>query len=180
MVAPLADTLTPMTDELTPTRRWQALVPELRSFTLQGQPSELDGQSAEYSPQMTDADRAAAKAADTAERLLLLVHYSIDWDNSWVAEEKYRKTYWDEILPGRVFRAARRAVTLDEWWSSPALRNLGVQHPRYQDRRLELAELLREPPVPVLRMFQNSLPALLLRVRIIAEAVADDRKARKS
>lgn len=53
---------------------------------------------------MTDADSAAARAADTAERLLLLVHYSIDWDNSWVAEEKYRKTYWDEILPGRVFR----------------------------------------------------------------------------
>ena len=62
MVAPLADTLTPMTDELTPTRRWQALVPELRSFTLQGQPSERGGQSPECAPPMTDADSAAAKA----------------------------------------------------------------------------------------------------------------------
>lgn len=129
---------------------------------------------------MTATAEAAAQAADTAERLLLLVHYSIDWDNSWVAEEKHRKTYWDELLPGRVFRAARRAATLDEWWSSAALRNLGVQTPRYPDRRLELAELLREPPMPVLRAFQNSLPALLLRVRIIAEAVTEDRKTQRT
>lgn len=161
----------PMIEELTPTRRWQALVPELRSFTLNGQSSEAE---------MTDAEKAAARAVDTAERLLLLVHYSIDWDNSWVGEEKHRKTYWDEILPGRVFRAARRSATLDEWWSSAALRNLGVQAPRFADRRLELAELLREPPRPVLRVFQTSLPALLLRVRIIAEAVAEDRKAKRA
>lgn len=161
----------PMTDELTPTRRWQALVPELRSFTLNGQTCETP---------MTDAEKVAARAADTAERLLLLVHYSIDWDNSWVGEEKYRRTYWDEILPGRVFRAARRSATLDEWWSSSALRKLGLQAPRYQDRRLELAELLREPPMPVLRVLQTSLPALLLRVRIIAEAVAADRKAKRA
>ncbi len=165
-----ADTLTAMADELTPTRRWQALVPQLRALTLNGHRSETT---------MTDAEKAAAQAADTAERLLLLVHYSIDWDNSWVAEEKHRKRYWDEILPGRVFRAARRSVTLDEWWSSAALRNLGLQAPGYPDRRRELAELLREPPVPVLRMFQSSLPALLLRVRIIAEAVTDDRKAKR-
>jgi len=157
--------------ELTPTRRWQALVPELRSLT-------LDGKETGSETPSTAAAQAAARAADTAERLLLLVHYSIDWDTSWVAEAKYRKTYWDEILPGRVFRAARRSVTLGEWWSSAALRNLGLQAPRYPDRRLELAELLREPPMPVLRAFQNSLPALLLRVRIIAEAVADARKAK--
>lgn len=161
-----------MTDELTPTRRWQALVPELQSLT-------LDGQSSDAGTAMTEAERIAARAADTAERLLLLVHYSINWDSSWVAEERYRKTYWDDILPGRVFRAARRAVTLDEWWSSDALIKLGVETPRYQDRRLELAELLREPAMPVLRAFQNSLPALLLRVRIIADAVAEDRKAQR-
>lgn len=161
----------PMTDELSPTRRWQALVPELQSFTLNGQRSES---------LMTDAEMAVARAVDTAERLLLLVHYSIDWDNSWVGEEKYRKTYWDEILPGRVFRAARRSTTLDEWWSSAALRKLGLQAPRYPDRRLELAELLREPPKPVLRAFQTSLPALLLRVRIIAEAVSADRKSNRA
>lgn len=160
-----------MNDELTPTRRWQALVPELQSFTLNGHACETP---------VTDAEKASARAVDTAERLLLLVHYSIDWDNSWVGEAKYRKTYWDEILPGRVFRAARRSTTLEEWWSSAALRKLGVQSPRYPDRRLELAELLREPPKPVLRVFQTSLPALLLRVRIIAEAVAANRKPKRA
>jgi hypothetical protein len=122
---------------------------------------------------------AAAQAADTAERLLLLLHYSIDWDNSWVGEEKYRKTYWDEILPSRVRRAAYRAATLDEWWSSAALQHLGVVAPRYPDRRRELADLLREPPLPVLNALHTSLPALLLRVRIIAEAVSTERKAKR-
>lgn len=161
------DTLTAMTVELTPTRAWQALVPELRSFTV------LD-------PVAGAPATAAAQAADTAERLLLLLHYSIDWDTSWVAEAKYRKTYWDEILPSRVRRAAYRAATLDEWWSSPALKRLGVATPRYPDRRLELASLLREPPLPVLTALHTSLPALLLRVRIITEAVAAERKAARS
>jgi hypothetical protein len=98
-----ADTLTPMA-ELTPTRRWQALVPELRSLTAPA------GEACEAGTPLA----VAAQAADTAERLLLLLHYSIDWDKSWVAEEKYRKTYWDEILPGRIRRAAYRSATLDE------------------------------------------------------------------
>ena len=170
-MTPPGDTLTPMNaGELTPTRRWQALVPELRSLT-------LDGKETDPETPSTAAAQAAAQAADTAERLLLLVHYSIDWEHSWVADPKHLKRYWDEILPGRVFRAARRSVTLDEWWSSAALRNLGLQAPRYPDRRRELAELLREPPIPVLRAFQRSLPALLLRIRIIKEAVDDARKA---
>lgn len=152
------DILTAMTGALTPTRAWQATVPELRSCTVQD--------SATDASSTTDAH-----AADTAERLLLLLHYSIDWRTSWVAEEKYLKTYWDEILPSRVRRAAYRAANLDEWWSAPALQNLGVTTPRYPDQRLELAGLLREPPEPVLTALQTSLPALLLRVRIITEAV---------
>lgn len=168
-----ADTLTAMTDELTPTRRWQALVPDMPALTLGDRASETGSA-------MTDAEKAAARAADTAERLLLLVHYSIDWDHSWVGEEKNRKKYWDKILPRRVFRASRRSVTLDEWWSSPALTTLGLQAPRYPDRRRELAELLREPPKPVLRVFQRSLPALVLRVRIITEAVTADRGAKRA
>lgn len=154
-------------DSLTPTRAWQALVPELRSFTVHD--------TDPGAPPTT----AAAQAADTAERLLLLLHYSIDWDNAWIAEAKYRKTYWDEILPSRVRRAAYRSATLDEWWSSPALKHLGVATPRYPDRRLELAGLLREPPLPVLTALHTSLPAILLRVRIITEAVAAERKAKR-
>lgn len=144
-------------DPLTPTRTWQALVPELRSLSLQGT--------------LTAAD----SAADTAERLLLLLHYSIDWNTSWIAEPKHRKRYWDELLPSRVRRAAYQCATLDEWWSA-VTRLLDVCNPGQPQRRLELAALLREPALPVLSTFQTSLPALLLRVRIIAEAVAAQRK----
>ena len=60
------------------------------------------------SPADTADGPPVACPADTAERLLLLLHYTIDWDSSWVADPKYRKTYWDEQLPGRVRRAAYR------------------------------------------------------------------------
>lgn len=114
--------------------------------------------------------------ADTAERLLLLLHYSIDWDTSWVAEPRYRKTYWDKQLPGRVRRAAYRADSLDQWWSEVSTM-LGAPAPRQPERRMELATLLRQPPLPVIAAFRETLPALILRVRIIAEAVAQQRKA---
>jgi hypothetical protein len=111
-----------------------------------------------------------------AERLLLLLHYGIDWETSWVADPKYRKTYWDEQLPGRVRRAAYRADTLDRWWSEVSVQ-LGAPAPRQRERRIELATLLRQPPLPVIAALRDTLPALLLRVRIIAEAVAEQRKA---
>jgi hypothetical protein len=132
-----------------PTKAWQDMVPELPPVT---------------------------GAADTAERLLLLLHYGIDWENSWVADPRYRKKYWDELLPGRVRRAAYRASTLDHWWSEVSTR-LDAPAPRQPDRRLELACLLREPSLPVIAELREQLPALVLRVRIIAEAVAAQRKA---
>jgi hypothetical protein len=113
--------------------------------------------------------------ADTAERLLLLLHYSIDWDTSWVAEPRYRITYWDKQLPGRVRRAAYRADTLDRWWSGVSTM-LGAPAPRQPERRMELASLLRQPPLPVIAAFSEDLPARILRVRIISEA-ARQRKA---
>ncbi|HZE15641.1 MAG TPA: hypothetical protein VE197_07995 [Mycobacterium sp.] len=137
-----------MTAAPTPTQVWQAMVPELPA---------VDG------------------PADTAERLLLLLHYGIDWENSWVADPRYRKTYWDELLPARVRRAAYRASTLDHWWSGVSTW-LDAPAPRQRDRRLELARLLREPSLPVIAELRERLPALVLRVRIIAEAVAEQRK----
>lgn len=142
----------PQTASLTPTALWQATVPDL---------PEVEG------------------PADTAQRLLLLLHYAIDWENSWVSEPRYRKTYWDEILPGRVRRAAYRASSLDKWWSEISTR-LDAPAPRQRERRLELACLLREPSIPVITELREHLPALILRVRIIAEAVAEQRKAAAS
>ena len=110
---------------------------------------------------------------------MLLLHYSIDWEHSWVADPRFRKTYWDEQLPGRVRRAAYRANTLDRWWSD-ASGQLGASAPRQRERRIELATLLREPSLPVIAILRDSLPALLLRVRIIAEAVAEHRKSARS
>jgi hypothetical protein len=130
----------------TPTRQWQALVPDLQP---------IEG------------------PYDTAERLLLLLHYAIDWDTSWVVD--HRKTYWDHQLPSRVRSAAYRNDTLPGWWSDVS-RRLGAPAPRQPDRRLELAALLREPPLDVIAELRDHLPALILEVRIIAEAVAAARK----
>lgn len=146
---------------VTPTRRWQALVPELPPHP---------------AADVVDLDHpgiVSASAADTAERLLLLLHYAIDWQTSWVAD--YRKTYWDKQLPGRVRRAAYRHDSLHHWWSDVSVM-LGAPAPRQPDRRLELAVLLGEPPIPVITEFREHLPALILRVRIIAEAVAEQRE----
>lgn len=115
-------------------------------------------------------------ASDIAERLLLLLHYSIDWENSWVADKRYLKRYWDEILPGRVRRAAYLATTLNHWWSEVSTA-LEAPMPRYEDRRLELATLLGQPPLPVITELQDNLPGLILRVRIIADAVSQQRRA---
>ena len=147
---------------------------------LQLRVAEPDEATVESETPAEAAERAEAKAIDTAERLLLLAHYSIDWENSWLGRERSRKRYWDEILPGRVWHAARRASTLRQWWSNITLSDLDIMSPTFPDQRLELAALLNEPSQPVLRVLRNNVPALLLRVRIIAEAVAAERKASRT
>lgn len=135
------------TDEgSTPTMRWRAAVPEL--------------------PPLTDP------AAISAERLLLLVHYDLDWD-AWIGDHRHR--YWDELLPARVLAATYRADSLASWWSLLA-QALPIEITD-RERRLEVAQLLTEPSAPVLTLLRDQLPALILRVRIIAETVADIRRA---
>lgn len=111
--------------------------------------------------------------AGTAERLLLMVHYGIDWKAGWVS--RYRNTYWDKVLPDRVICATYRAANLRRWWRDVA-DELGSQ-PRSSRERTELEHLLRAEPLPVLEVLRFETEALLLRTRIVTEAVRATRLA---
>ena len=105
-------------------------------------------------------------AAGIAERLLLLLHFSIDWDNSWVAG--YRTTYWDKLLPDRILVASQQAANLRQWWTQ--LADDLQAFPTTATARHELAHLLDTPdPVAVLRVLRQETLALVLRTRIVAE-----------
>lgn len=119
-----------------------------------------------------------SKSAQVAEALLLHLHYSINWDDGeWISDERWR--YWDRILPGRVRTAAYRAESLDGFWSQ--LRERLPVVPIKEERRLEVANLLRhQDPDAVIDLLKTALPALLLRVQIISNAVGEARSSRTS
>ena len=112
--------------------------------------------------------------AGTAERLLLLIHYGIDWQQGWVG--RYRTTYWDSLLPDRVITATYRTGSLRRWWREVA--NELCSAPRSAAERAELEQLLRTDPAPVLEVLRFETEALLLRTRIVADAVRAGRPAR--
>lgn len=112
--------------------------------------------------------------AGTAERLLLLIHYGIDWQEGWVG--RYRATYWDKLLPDRVITATYRAGSLRRWWREVAS-ELGSA-PRSAAERHELEQLLRADSIPVLEVLRFETEALLLRTRIVADAVRLNRPTR--
>lgn len=106
--------------------------------------------------------------AHVAERLLLLVHYGIDWsDTNWVAAR--RGDYWETILPTRVRAATYSSADLHRWWTLVAAAL--TSSPRSAAQRLELAALLTCDPRPVLTVLRDRTPALVLRTRIVADAV---------
>lgn len=105
--------------------------------------------------------------AGTAERLLLLIHYGVDWSNGWVG--RYRATYWECVLPDRVICATYRAPNLRRWWRDVA-DDLGSR-PRSTAERAELEALLRADSMPVLEVLRYEADALLLRTRIVTESV---------
>ena len=109
--------------------------------------------------------------AGTAERLLLLTHYGIDWQAGWVS--RYRRVYWEQLLPDRVITATYRAGTLRRWWRDVAT-ELGSA-PRNAAERTELEQLLRAESTPVLMALRLETEALLLRTRIVADAVRETR-----
>lgn len=110
----------------------------------------------------------------TAERLLLLLHYGIDWQTSWVATR--RATYWDRLLPDRVFLATYRGTELRQWWREVA--DALVSQPRSPAERRELEQLLRTDSLPVLQVLRSETEPLLLRTRITADAVRATRPPR--
>lgn len=129
-----------------PTRRWLAEVPELPPLT---------------------------GALEVAERLLLLLHYSIDFD-SWVGS--YIRRYWSDLLPDRVIVATYSADSLHRWWSDVAA-ELSADA-RTREERLELAQLLSHPdPQAVLEHLRSDTTALLMRTRITADAVRQQRSS---
>lgn len=108
------------------------------------------------------------EAAAVAERLLLLVHYGIDWAGGWVGTR--RATYWERVLPDRVVLATYRADSLRRWWQEVTTA-LGSA-PRNPAERVEVAQLLGSPdPGAVLEVLRYETEPLVLRVRIIADAV---------
>lgn len=110
----------------------------------------------------------------TAERLLLLIHYGIDWQGGWVG--KYRDRYWETLLPDRVWCATFQANNLRRWWRVVSQDMNSA--PRTKAERDELEELLRADPLPVLEVLRQECEPLLLRVRIVAEAVRAERAER--
>lgn len=108
--------------------------------------------------------------AGTAERLLLHLHYGIDW-TGWLGA--YRERYWDALLPDRVLVATWRAASLPRWWDDVAVELDST--PRTPAARREVEALLREPARPVLEMMREETTPLILRVRIVAEAVRQAR-----
>ncbi|GGO97997.1 hypothetical protein [Wenjunlia tyrosinilytica] len=111
--------------------------------------------------------------AGTAERLLLLLHYGIDWKNSWVGER--RSTYWDKLLPDRVLLAAIPSGSLRRFWRevTQALES----RPRNAAERAEVEQLLRADDEAVLEVLRWEAEALLLRTRLTADAVRFRRQA---
>ena len=137
---------TPSTPQPTPTRRWLE----------QAQLAPLTG------------------PAGTAEALLLLLHYSINWDG-WVGT--YRGSYWDGLLTDRVLVAAYRSSSLATWWSDVAA-ELDAS-PRTLEQRRELAELITRDAVPVLSVMRDQCEALQIRLRLVADAVRANRPTRE-
>lgn len=99
---------------------------------------------------------------------MLLLHYGIDWsEGNWVAAR--RGEYWDSVLPSRVRAGTYVAADLHQWWTRTAS-TLGSA-PSTDAQRVEVAALLVVDARPVLTVLRDSTTAMVLRTRIVADAV---------
>lgn len=107
-----------------------------------------------------------------AVRLVLLLHYGIDWRDGWVA--KRRDRYWDRTLPDYIIQAAMRHGDLGRFWSDVTSR-LGSS-PRNTFERAEVIHLLADAhPQAVLEVLRDAAEAVVLFVRLVAERVRETR-----
>lgn len=116
------------------------------------------------------------RPGNVASLLVVALHYSIDWDRSWVKDHLTR--YWTTLLPERVRLAATRGQRdgLTGWWQF-VCEDL-VASPRTHAERREIHELLRdEEPKAVLKVLREQGHFLVLRTRIVSQEV---RRARES
>jgi hypothetical protein len=99
-----------------------------------------------------------------AERLVLLVHYGVDFD-IWGGLRRVR--YWD-ALTERVKAGTYAGPTLADWWSDVSA--LISSTPRDASEREELAVLIStSDDRAVLGALRKHAEVLVLRVRVIAE-----------
>lgn len=124
-----------------------------------------------------DALPESTGPASTAERLLLLLHYGIDWGNGWLAG--YRDSYWSGAKPGkfedRVFAAAMMCPDLPTWWTRICA-DLG-SGPGTAAQRLEALQLVRSPDgVQVMHLLRTTISDLLLFVRTVTDAMRASRR----
>lgn len=106
---------------------------------------------------------------NVAERLLLLVHYGMNWD-VWGTPSR-RVRYWD-ALTERVKASTFAGPKLEYWWAN--MSTLMDTNPRNNAEREELASLLGGgSDKEVLSLFRNAAPVIVLRVRLVAESRRD-------
>lgn len=111
----------------------------------------------------------------TAEALILLLHYSIDWNDGWVARQL--SDYWAKRLPSRIIARTHTCQwSLRRWWQETAS-DLEA-HPRNRAEREELAHHLQAQPRPVLLILRNEAEFLVMRAQIITTAVREAKDPR--
>lgn len=103
-------------------------------------------------------------AEGVAERLVLLLHYGVDF-SVWGGARRVR--YWD-ALAERVKAATYAGPTLAHWWGD-ASRQI-VSAPRSHDEREEVAHLLAvDNQRAVLSALRVHAEVLVLRARVVSE-----------
>lgn len=119
----------------------------------------------------TPAPPLSNTSEQVAERLVLLVHYGMDF-NIWGGPR--RAGYWDALME-RVKAATYAGNTLTDWWET-VTRLMGSAPRNREERRETLTLLSVAADREVLTVLRNHATAITLRVRLAAESYRDAAK----